>query len=285
MVSGRAWNQFCDTLKAAGASLGFPGAPQDAFNQAEGYRYLTRLTRAGLMAFVEHADPKAPVPHRVAHETVKLGAGNPGNHYQTAAVAVRRGLRGASDRNRVCPQLPWWVSLSPARQDAAMKGSHPMADSPPTDRDQSEEVKPYAWAAWLESLSWWEFILFMVIPVAFLGWFFSGSPYVQRFVFDNPTCRGFRADIELMVEDNLRQQVAIASQLGISISMPDIELSNVRRVAQDASTGRLTCLAKSSAYNSADNTVDEDEIRYTISSRADGKDGYYLRWQVVPETE
>ena len=86
VVSGESWDDFCDTLKAAGAALGFPGAPQDAFNQAEGYRYLSRLARAGLMAFVEHADPRAPVLQRVADETVKLGADNPDNHYQTAAI-------------------------------------------------------------------------------------------------------------------------------------------------------------------------------------------------------
>ena len=86
IVSGKAWEEFCDTLKAAGASLSFPGTPRDAFSQAEGYRYLTRLTRAGLEAFVEYADDKAPVIHRVAHETVKLGSDNPDNHYQTARI-------------------------------------------------------------------------------------------------------------------------------------------------------------------------------------------------------
>ena len=86
IVSGKSWEEFCDTLKAAGASLSFPGAPRDPFSQAEGYRYLTRLTRAGLEAFVEFADPKAPVLHRVAHETVKLGADNPDNYYQTARI-------------------------------------------------------------------------------------------------------------------------------------------------------------------------------------------------------
>lgn len=55
VVGGEAWNEFCDTLKAAGAALQFPGAPQDSFNQAEGYRYLSRIARAGLMAFVEPA--------------------------------------------------------------------------------------------------------------------------------------------------------------------------------------------------------------------------------------
>lgn len=101
IVSGQAWEEFCDTLKAAGAALQFPGAPQDAFNQAEGYRYLTRLTRAGLMAFLEHADPTAPVLHRVVHETVKMGADNPDNFYQTACISGAYEYRIRGKRNTV----------------------------------------------------------------------------------------------------------------------------------------------------------------------------------------
>lgn len=86
IVSGKSWDEFCENLRAAGAALNFPGAPRDPFDQAEGYRYLSRLARAGLMAFVEYADDQAPVIHRVAHETVKLGADNPDNYYQTASI-------------------------------------------------------------------------------------------------------------------------------------------------------------------------------------------------------
>ena len=86
VVSGESWNEFCDALKTAGAALQFPGAPRDAFNQAEGYRYLSRIARAGLMAYIEHADAKAPVLHRVVDEITKLGADNPDNFYQTAAL-------------------------------------------------------------------------------------------------------------------------------------------------------------------------------------------------------
>lgn len=86
VVNGESWNDFCNALKGAGAALQFPGTPRDAFSQAEGYRYLSRITRAGLMAFIEHADPKAPVLHRVVNEHTKLGADNPDNFYQTAAL-------------------------------------------------------------------------------------------------------------------------------------------------------------------------------------------------------
>ena len=101
LVSGQSWEEFCDTLKAAGASLTFPGAPTDSFNQAEGYRYLTRLARAGLEAFVEYADPRAPVLHRVVHETVKMGADNPDNFYQTACISGEYEYRIRGRRNSV----------------------------------------------------------------------------------------------------------------------------------------------------------------------------------------
>jgi hypothetical protein len=86
VVSGKSWEEFCDQLKLAGNVLKYPGTPQDAFSQAEGLRYLTRLTRAGLEAFVEYADPAFPVLKRMVHETVKMGADNPDNYYFNAQI-------------------------------------------------------------------------------------------------------------------------------------------------------------------------------------------------------
>ena len=101
VAGGQSWNEFCDTLKAAGAALQFPGTPRDAFSQAEGYRYLSRITRAGLMAFVEHADPKAPVLHRVVNEVTKLGADNPDNYYLTGALDGSYEYRISGRRNTI----------------------------------------------------------------------------------------------------------------------------------------------------------------------------------------
>ncbi len=86
VVSGKAWEDFCDQLKLAGNALKYPGAPQDAFQQAEGIRYLTRLTRAGLEAYVEYGNPQFPELRRMVHETVKLGADNPDNYYFNAPI-------------------------------------------------------------------------------------------------------------------------------------------------------------------------------------------------------
>lgn len=101
IVTGKAWNEFCDNLKTAGASLLYPGTPRDAFNQAEGIRYLTRLTRGGLEAFVEYGDPAFPVLRRMAHETVKMGADNPDNYYFNAQISGKYEYRIRGKRNSI----------------------------------------------------------------------------------------------------------------------------------------------------------------------------------------
>ncbi|MGA9269338.1 MAG: hypothetical protein WBV45_01865, partial [Lutimonas sp.] len=101
IVSGKAWDDFCDQLKLAGATLKYPGTPQDVFSQSEGIRYLTRLTRAGLEAYVEYGDPDFPVLRRMVHETVKLGADNPDNYYFNAQIDGRNEYRIKGKRNSI----------------------------------------------------------------------------------------------------------------------------------------------------------------------------------------
>lgn len=101
ITTGTSWGEFCDQLKLAGASLMYPGAPQDAFQQAEGVRYLTRLTRAGLEAFVEYNDPAFPILRRMVHETVKMGADNPDNLYMNAQISGQFEYRVTGKRNSI----------------------------------------------------------------------------------------------------------------------------------------------------------------------------------------
>jgi hypothetical protein len=101
VVSGKTWIDFCDNLKAAGAALAYPGTPRDAFQQAEGLRYLSRLARAGLEAYVEYSDPAFPTLRRMVHETVKLGADNPDNHYLNAQISGKYEYRITGKRNTI----------------------------------------------------------------------------------------------------------------------------------------------------------------------------------------
>ncbi|NLY95039.1 MAG: DUF1214 domain-containing protein [Myxococcales bacterium] len=99
LASGKAWEEFCDTLKMAGQIVLRPGSPKTPLDLAEGYRYLTRMLRAGLETFIENSDPHAPELRRVVHETAKMGADNPDNYYQNAPISGReryviRGKRG-----------------------------------------------------------------------------------------------------------------------------------------------------------------------------------------------
>ncbi|MDP6979554.1 MAG: DUF1214 domain-containing protein [Myxococcota bacterium] len=98
ILDGTSWAEFCDTLKRAGEVVLRDTSPMDAFERAEGFRYLSRLTRVALESYIEFADPEFPVLRRPAHETVKIGADNPDNYYQSAAISgaheyVIRGTR------------------------------------------------------------------------------------------------------------------------------------------------------------------------------------------------
>ena len=60
LISGQAWDDFCDQLKAAGRMIDeFDGVASEQ-DRAEWYRFLTRLTRNGFERFVENCEPERP---------------------------------------------------------------------------------------------------------------------------------------------------------------------------------------------------------------------------------
>ncbi|MCP4038911.1 MAG: DUF1214 domain-containing protein [bacterium] len=101
LMTGACWETFCDTLKTAGQTILSEGQPDTPLDRAEGFRYLTRLTRAALETFVEYADPLAPVLHRPVHETAKIGADNPDNYYQHATITGDHEYKITGVRNTV----------------------------------------------------------------------------------------------------------------------------------------------------------------------------------------
>ncbi len=101
ILDGRSWSDFCDTLKRAGDVILRDTSPRDAFDRAEGFRYQSPLTRVALESFLEFADPLYPVLRRPAHETVKIGADNPDNYYQSAALRGDQEYRLSGTRGTV----------------------------------------------------------------------------------------------------------------------------------------------------------------------------------------
>ncbi|WP_028926562.1 DUF1214 domain-containing protein [Pseudonocardia acaciae] len=82
--TGRAWSEFCRALERAGQVVLADAAPDTPLDRAEGFRYLTRLTREMLYSCVENTDPDRPRFHEL--DLVKIGADNPDNVYLSANI-------------------------------------------------------------------------------------------------------------------------------------------------------------------------------------------------------
>lgn len=60
LLDGESWDDFCDTLKAAGHILDEFGDEPSETERAEWYRYLSRMVRNGFERFVENCEPERP---------------------------------------------------------------------------------------------------------------------------------------------------------------------------------------------------------------------------------
>ncbi|KAG1666302.1 hypothetical protein FOA52_004783 [Chlamydomonas sp. UWO 241] len=104
MDDASAWIDFCEWLKAAGELVvrlpDTPGVELTALDRTEGVRYLSRLVRGGVEAFVDGADPAFPVMRPLPYN-VKMGADNPDNLYQYATVSGSFSYRITGTRGTV----------------------------------------------------------------------------------------------------------------------------------------------------------------------------------------
>ena len=99
--SGQVWSDFCDELKKAGEVILRDRSPSDLLDRAEGWRYLSRLTRLALEQSVEQNGPLAPTFYRLSHETAKIGADNPDAYYQNAIIDGHHDYRISGTRGAV----------------------------------------------------------------------------------------------------------------------------------------------------------------------------------------
>lgn len=60
LVSGQAWDDFCDTVRRAGHVIEDFGDEVSELDQSEWYRFLTRLLRNGFERYMENCEPERP---------------------------------------------------------------------------------------------------------------------------------------------------------------------------------------------------------------------------------
>ena len=87
LVTGEAWREFCDRLKAAGDRLLGDDFPSRGADRAEGYRHLGRLLMQGWLEQVEMADRDFPVMYRHNDDVMRWGGPNVDNTYWRAHVS------------------------------------------------------------------------------------------------------------------------------------------------------------------------------------------------------
>ena len=95
------WKAFCSRLEAAGEIVANAEIADSDLDQAEGYRYLTRLLRIALDMHVENADTDFPGFYAASHETAKIGADNPDNIYINASIDGSRSYKITGNRGSV----------------------------------------------------------------------------------------------------------------------------------------------------------------------------------------
>ena len=98
IMTGEAWDEFCDTLKRAGKLVLGDGVPDSPSDRAEGFRYLTRFLAAGTVLCVEHADPDYPEFGRMVDHTMAWGLDCPDCLYLYATVRGDAGYRISGNR-------------------------------------------------------------------------------------------------------------------------------------------------------------------------------------------
>ncbi len=93
------WQQFCRDMALAGEQVLTYDATKN--EQAEGMRYLSRLMRIALEMHLENTNADYPEFYQASHQTAKIGADNPDNHYQNATITGDRQYRIYGHRGTV----------------------------------------------------------------------------------------------------------------------------------------------------------------------------------------
>lgn len=113
------WRQFCAQLADAGDVLLRQSVPASPLDQAEGLRYLSRLTRTALNMAVDSSDPDFPRLFQLCDDKIKIGADNPDNIYEQTVINPSREYRIRGQRGG-CPYLSFGTKANRYATDGTM---------------------------------------------------------------------------------------------------------------------------------------------------------------------
>ncbi|MFC2028233.1 hypothetical protein ACFLU3_06055, partial [Chloroflexota bacterium] len=86
LTTGKAWEDFCDSLKASGEIILNPTLSVTDQDQSEGYRHLLRLLWVSMNELMENDDPLRPYFTRYPNVPTKIGHDNPDNVYSGGSI-------------------------------------------------------------------------------------------------------------------------------------------------------------------------------------------------------
>jgi hypothetical protein len=93
LLTGEAWREWCERLKAAGDRILESDFPDDERTRTEGFRALTRLLGYATRIELEAADPAFPDFVRYGEPHSQWGGPNPDNSYLRAVIDPRQSYR------------------------------------------------------------------------------------------------------------------------------------------------------------------------------------------------